>query len=69
VTYDHPGYARTREELEDALERMQFRKRGLRAQLSDVLHRLSLVEREHSRISNHLRAVNLTAYGETSEAR
>jgi len=60
-------YERTREELEDAIARLEFRRRGLRAQLQDIIHRLSIVEREHSRISNHLRAVNLTAYGETSE--
>lgn len=60
MTYDHPRYARTWEELEDALERMQFRKRGLQAQLSDVLHRLSLVEREHISLTNHLHAMSLT---------
>ena len=51
------------------MERMQFRKRGLRAQLSDVLHRLSLVEREHISLTNHLRAMSLIVEGEAGEAR
>lgn len=69
MIYDptHLGYARTRAELERDLERLEFRKRGLRAQLSDVIHRVSIVEREHIRLSNNLRTTNLTGEGETGE--